>query len=399
MNFINLRQILSRPDVANEFFHPFDSSVVTNDKYELRPGASDQVPSSDGLRIIPEPRGRIGENAMQSINDSNRIDLDRLITSIQKIRRHPEFDSVILSPSVSVVSDAARNGSKRICFGLINNKDLYHDEFKAAAACHNNFKRAVERSGFKISSEIPFEESGGFEGLRTWASGIRYTKKPNLLWWALLLPLLLLLLYLMFQACNFAQNTLSEAFRAGLETDAVIIVLDKSSSMEHCFEKVRQQTTDLITQQRKKWFSNSYIDLIVFDGYPNSTFDELKKLDDDTVKTVINQIPTKAGGSTAIVPALKKAVEEIDKHNEQTTIILITDGEDNNMQNLIDHPEQLKDLISGKKSADKLLIINTVAVQKTNESKNTQNSYHNILKKLSQKFNGVHEVWDFSTNP
>ncbi|MDR2169465.1 MAG: VWA domain-containing protein [Planctomycetaceae bacterium] len=404
MNLDNFQRVFSRQDVADEFFYPLDCCVVDNGLYKIRPGLNYRMSPSGGLRIIPDPRSAASENFIRSIHDSNRTDMVRLISSIQTIRSNPDFNNVILSASSANTYDALRNGGKRIMFGIDARNEMYRDEYKAAAVCYKNIKHAAQKAGFNISSEIPFEESGGFESLKSWASGIHYAKKFNPLLAALLIPLLLLALYLMLQACNLMQGAyskLSEAFRKGMETDAVIVVLDKSGSMECCFDKVKEQTTALIKQQRKKW-RNTYIDLIPFDSYPSPAFGELKKLDDDAEKNVIEKIPTLASGGTLIIPALEQAVKEIDKHKKPTTIILVTDGEDNNdnsIKNITENPEKLRDLINDKKLAEHGLIINTVAVLRPDVQKNLKNPYHENLQKLSKEFKGVHEIWDFSNKP
>ncbi|MDR1480301.1 MAG: VWA domain-containing protein [Planctomycetaceae bacterium] len=402
MNLDNLQRVFSRSDIAEEFFYPLGCCVIDSGLCKIRPGMNYRMSSSGGLRAIPEPSVSASENFINSIHDSNRTDLVRLISSIQNMRRIPDFENVVLSSNSSCIRDASGNGGKRILFVVDASKEMYRDDFKAAAFCHKNILRAAQKAGFKISSESSFDESGGFENLKSWAAGVRYIKGFSPIFWCILIPLLLLLLYMMMQACNCVQNTyskMSAAFRKGLETEAVIVVLDKSGSMDCCFDKVRDQTTALIKQQRKKW-GNSYMDLILFDSQQDAAFGELKKLDDDTEKDVTDKIPKIASGGTLIVPALIQAVKEVDKHDKPTTIILVTDGEDNNnnsITNLIDKPEILRDLIGDKKLAEKGLIINTVGVHRPDVPKDAKNPYHENLKKLSKEFNGVHEIWDFST--
>jgi hypothetical protein len=404
MNIDNLQHVFSRPDIADEFFYPLDCCVIDNGLYRIRSGMNYRMPSSGGLRVIPEPSNPPSENFITSIHDSNRTDLVRLISSVQNMRHNSDFGNVVLSSSSSSTHDASRNGGKRILFGIDASNETYRDDYKAAAVCYKNLQCAAQKAGFNMSSEIPFDESDGFESLKSWAAGIRYSKRFNPIWWLFLIPLLLLFLYLMLQTCSLVQGTyskLSEAFSKGLETEAVIIVLDKSGSMDCCFDKVRDQTTTLIKQQRKKW-GNSYMDLIVFDSNQRPTFGDLKKLDNDTEKEVIAQIPESANGGTMTLPALEQAVKEIDRHNKPTTMILVTDGEDsdnNSIPSLITRPERLRNLIRDKKLAERGLIINTVAVHRPDVPKGLKNPYHENLKNLSKEFKGVHEVWDFSNMP
>ncbi|MDR1925576.1 MAG: VWA domain-containing protein [Planctomycetaceae bacterium] len=414
----NLQTILSSHGIAGEFFFPPSYSSIVKGVYRLGNGNRYVLSPSSGLRVFPEPKVVTNDNYLIDLHDKICTDLGRLVSSIQNLRQHPSYNNAVLSSDSINARDTSGYNGKRVQFGIDMSNDAYLDENKAANICYKNICLAVNRAGFDVTSNHPFEKSEGFASLKSWATNVSYTKRFDRRWFLLLLPLLFLLL-----VRNCGNEKIGSVLSAAFDVDTnVIIVLDTSESMDCCFDRVREQTTALIEKRLKKP-KGVYMDLILFAKEPYPIFGELKKMDSENSKELLDELPRTAQEKTYIMPALEQAAKEIGEFDiaknaqkkskktakkgiEKTTVILITDGEFTEdpdkgpvqiIPKIIADPTILRKHIGNEELAKEGFIINTIAVRTKDDpyKGSVNNRFHAALRDLSKKFKGRYDVWNF----
>lgn len=321
-----LRQLLRRLGIGVELF------VVAED---ARGAGAEARPEITGARLYgadPEQPGGSRERETQT-------DLADVVSAVAKLRGEPGWEGAVLS------REHVRGGQRgeeaaRVRFAL--DRTGPRDETGAAELCHGRIVSALARCGFRVLTPAEFDSANGFRGLERWAAAVRLERRwrpsPSLL--LLLLPLLLLLLP---WQCTPV-----------VKTDFIIIV-DCSTSMKDAFPKVRDATKELLEKMQAKGHS---ADLIFFAQDAKSTWKKLEPLTDERVAELVGKLnPSAIPGGTNIRSGILQAAEEVRAHSKKTTLILLTDGDDDHgpslphkdtLQEMVDDIPGTKSLFGGK---------------------------------------------------
>lgn len=352
-------KLLKKPGMAPAMFLPVDRSQWINGSYTLGKNPA-PLPAGEftGVRLqVPDPR-----NVNKTFEQNVQGDLVQLIDSLAKLRAaDKDLAATVLSSEKVVNKDRA--GVPRVRFGLkCDPASEFKDEGAAAAECHRQILRSFRQAWFAIESQPEFDASKGFAGLATWAKGVRLKKSWDWRW----LLLLLLLLPFLFRGCP-------ESDPIAGKTKSFIIVLDRSSSMQPHFAKVQEEarkTLSRITDSAFKRFlgffgQKYYVDLISYDSQAKSLFNELRPVTKETSEQVLQEInQLQSGGGTNLQSAMTLAEQEIKKHGKETTLCIITDGQDGSIsgmtQEMQSNPDAVKSRFGMTKGSPPMFHANTL---------------------------------------
>lgn len=345
--------------MAPAMFLPLDRSQWINGSYTLGKNPA-PLPAGEftGVRLqVPDPR-----NVNKTFEQNVQGDLVQLTDSLAKLRAaDKDLAATVLSSEKVVNKD--RLGVPRVRFGLkCDPASQFKDEAAAAAECHKQILRSFRQAWFAIESQPEFDASKGFAGLATWAKGVRLKKSWDWRW----LLLLLLILPFLFRGCP-------ESDPIAGNTKSFIIVLDRSSSMQPHFAKVQEEarkTLSRITDSAFRRFlgffgQKYYVDLISYDSQAKSLFNELRPVTKETSEQVLQEInQLRSGGGTNLQSAMTLAEQEIKKHGKETTLCIITDGEDGSIgamtQEMKSSPEAVKTRFGMTKGGPPMFHANTL---------------------------------------
>lgn len=353
-------QLLKKPGMAAAMFLPSDRAEWMNGRYTLgKNPAPLPVGEFTGVRLqVPDPRN-VNKTSEQNVQG----DLVQLIDSLVKIRAaDKDLAGTVLSSERVVKKDRA--GVPRVRFGLrCEASSPYADETAAAAECQRQIVRSFQQALFAIETQPPFDASKGFAGLKDWAKGVRLKKMWDWRW----LLLLLLLLPFLFRSC-------AETDPIAGTTQSFIIVVDSSSSMEQFFPTVREEARKTLTNITDSAFKRVlgffgqpyYIDLISYDDTAKSLFGELRPVTKQTADEVLKGIERlKTGGQTNLKSAMTLVEQEVKKHGRETTICVITDGEDNTIAGMVREMESDRAAVESRygmgSGAKPLVHVNTLS--------------------------------------
>lgn len=336
-------QLLKKPGMAPAMFLPVDRSQWINGRYTLGKNPA-PLPAGEftGVRLqVPDPR-----NVNKTFEQNVQGDLVQLIDSLVKLRAaDKDLASTVLSTEKVVNKD--RSGVPRVRFGLrCDAGGEFKDEAAAAAECHKQILRSFRQAWFAIESQPEFDPSKGFAGLATWAKGVRLKKSWDWRW----LLLLLLLLPFLFRGCP-------ESDPIAGKTKSFIIVMDRSSSMQPHFAKVQEEarkTLSRITDSAFKRFlgffgQKYYVDLISYDSDAKSLFNELRPVTKETADQVLQEInQLRSGGGTNLKSAMTLAEQEIKKHGKETTLCIVTDGQDGSISGMTQEMQSNPDAVKSR---------------------------------------------------
>jgi hypothetical protein len=341
------REAMSRPAVAREFFFPLDQAWWDNGRFTLgRQGGSGGL-ALRGVRLQePQPGGMNPPPERDT-----QADLCALFGSVAELRRVPEFSAMVLSEENRVGSQSGAVPGKRLVFGLnCVSGGRYQAENAAAGECHRVVRRAIERAGYRIEHpKEAFNATTGFKGLHDWAAAVRLRRKfdpRRLLWLLLLLPLLLLP-----RACRPsparppAPDTM---FGVPVEADSFIILLDKSASMGPYIAQVRDEARKLLQERSRDPGKSHFADLIVYDAETESVLGDVQPVTPERITKVTSYLNAmKAGGWTRLAVATDLAAREVVRHGRNTTLIVLTDGEDKTIPQMIRDQEKIRAKFGG----------------------------------------------------
>jgi Mg-chelatase subunit ChlD len=122
-----------------------------------------------------------------------------------------------------------------------------------------------------------------------------------------------------------------------VETDSLIVLYDKSASMEDYLAQVRDESKKLLEERRQR-SGEQFADLIAYDQESASALDDLRPVTADSIKKIMDFMNSLIpGGRTNLAAGMDLAAEEVSRHGRKTTLLIFTDGEDKSI------PEMLKD--------------------------------------------------------
>lgn len=274
-----------------------------------------------------------------SLERETQADVTGLVDGIRELRKLDGLEGLIASPHDLRAKQPIPGKGTRMKFGLrLDPKGRGADDAFAARQCHAAVRRAIRRSGLVVlEPKERFDPATGLAGLREWGSRLRLRRRRPRPWWLLLLPLLLFL-----RDCDGPETF----FGFDIEHRSLLVILDKSGSMESVFPSVQAEARRTLGGMKQAgWFaSDAWADVIVYDAAPVSALGGLKRLDDETESALNEFLATLTpGGGTSLRPALELAAKEVAAHGKPTTLVILTDAQDGSIAaTLADMPELTK---------------------------------------------------------
>jgi hypothetical protein len=337
------REAMSRPAVARELFLPTDCAWWDGGNYTLgRTRSRTNHPVTTGVRL-QEPRspspGLLPERDTQQ-------DLGALVESVAELRKVPELSGVVLSPETVVGKQTGTIRGKRVLFGLYcSGDDRFKSEEAAARECHRAIQVALRRAGYAVEHPTaPFDSTTGLSGLADWGRSVRLGRRKFDRRWLLLL-LLPLLLWLPIRGCGPGRSAFSGI---ALQTDTVIILFDKSGSMDEYFAQIREDARSLL-EERRQLPGEHFADLIVYDMRSASALKGLQPITPQNISKITDFVNSlRPGGKTNLGAAIDRAAEEVVRHGRKTTLLVFTDGEeDPSIQQMIQDADKVRAKFGG----------------------------------------------------
>jgi len=325
------RSRMEQSDIASELFFPAAHAYWHEGRYRLRRGALHEARSPfSGVRLLPsDPQTdeHSGERQCQK-------DVASLVQSVARLRSSPGLEGLVLSREI--LRCALPNGTAgvRVKFGLqVDARGRYLNEVDAARECHRRITSAIRRSGLIVVHPRKFDPQGGMSALDEWASELRLRRRRPC--WPLLgLLLPLLALPLLGRSCSTAEAF----FGVPIETHNLLLVLDKSSSMEPHFAQVQAEAATTL-QEMLRARGKRYADIIAYDTRAVSALGGLTEVDAVTAQRLDQFLSgLRAGGGTRLRAGIEQAAREVAAHEQPTTLVILTDGKDESV------PEMLADL-------------------------------------------------------
>lgn len=329
------QEILRRANVVREFFLPADRARWIDRRYTLgRWDARALRPHNTGVRL-QEPYAS-GHGRTPELDTQN--DLGKLVRSIAELRKIPELAGVVLSRESLVGSQQGTMPGKRIQFGLECPADgRYLDEKAAARECYRALRRSLFWAGYAVEHPTTgFDPSTGLAGLAAWARTVLLRRRRQIprRWFLVLIPLLFVGLGVGVRSCLPNPATF---FGTAVNTDSLIVLYDKSASMEVYLAQVRDETKKLL-EERSRRSGEQFADLIAYDQESASALEGLQPVTADNIKKITDFMNSLIpGGRTNLAAGMDLAAEEVSRHGRKTTLLIFTDGEDKSI------PEMLKD--------------------------------------------------------
>jgi hypothetical protein len=323
--------ILNRPSVAKELFLPGERAGWEGDVYTFGRGEPLR-PRISGVRLQEPDRNKQDSGREKAC----QADLTALVRSVVEMRKTPPLAGVVLSREVVVGRDASQPDCKRVIFGLTCPADgRFKNDAEAAGECHRQIIRGVGLAGFRVEHPKTFD---------------RFSP------WLLLLLLPLLLLLLLPWSCpppavpppTPGAEPPRQFFGMQVETSSFLIVVDKSGSMQPYFPAVRAEAKRLLDEMIKPGQGVHYADVIVYDAEAKSALGQIEPLTPAVVGRLGAYLDAlQAGGGTELSKAVDLAAQEVIRHGKKTTLLILTDGEDNTLHPMIQSRDQVKGRFGG----------------------------------------------------
>ncbi|HEY7429011.1 MAG TPA: hypothetical protein VH682_32570, partial [Gemmataceae bacterium] len=256
------REVLRRANVVREFFLPADRARWDGGTYTLGRWAARALrPHNTGVRL-QEPYVS-GPGQTREADTQN--DLGKLVQSVAELRKVPELAGLVLSRESLVGSQQGTMPGKRIQFGLECPADgRYLDEKAAAHECYRALRWSLFWAGYAVEHPTTgFDPSTGLAGLAAWARTVllRRRRQISRRWFLVLIPLLLVGLGVGVRGCLPNRATF---FGVAIERDSLIVLYDKSASMEDYLAQVRDESKKLL-EERSQRSGEHFADLIAYD--------------------------------------------------------------------------------------------------------------------------------------
>jgi hypothetical protein len=376
-----LESALRRPRVASELFFPLELALWCDGRYRVPRSKAGEVRSTTGgVRLHasdPAAAGTPTDAECQS-------DVVRLVEAIREIRNEPALSGAVLSPDSVDGKQQGKRAGRRVKFGLYVPKDeRFREAVSAARETHKRLVGAIHRAGFAVAEPAErFDAKTGLEGLSLWGSRLRLRRRRRDLPLIIAAFLAAALLALLWLVCRDRPILIDQT----IETKSLIIVLDESSSMGNAFPIVREKAKRYLEGRKSSWLHTYYIDCIKYDDTARSALGSIRKVDDATISNVdrfLNEPPH--SGGTKLAAALEEAAREVAKHKLPTTLVILTDGEDNSV------PMINQDIQAWKARFDGTAVkVNTMTPRLLTPGADPRpaGTYEQELAKLSENFDG-----------
>jgi hypothetical protein len=336
------RAAMARPAVARELFLPLDRAWWDGGRYTLgRWAGRAPAPRLAGVRLQEPAPG-----AAPPPERDTQADLCALARSVAELRKEPGLEGVVLSEETQVAAQPGAVPGKRVVFGLACPADgRFKAEAAAAAECHRVIRKAAKKARYPVESpQAAPDPAAGFAGLLDWAAAVRLRRKRrSRAWFLLLLPLLLL--PWLVPSCPSKPETL---FGIPVETDSFLILLDKSGSMGPYFAAVRDEAKKLLQERSRDKDKLHFADLIVYDAFAESALGGLQPVTPERIAEMTTYLDNlTAGGHTNLAAAVELAGPEVARHGQKTTLLVLTDGEDKSLAQLVNDKDKVRARFGG----------------------------------------------------
>lgn len=320
---------MQKPAIDSELFFPVEQSAWVGSEYQLNENARSSVAKNSGVRLQDTTSTDESSRSREQV----QWDMSHVVNSLRQIRSNAGMESVVLSTHFSRTKD--QNRIDRIKFGLRSDSSFVDDQ-QAAKESHRNIVRAISKSGFKVEHPVSFDSKGGMAGLAAWANELSLKRKWRPPWWWLLLLLLPLLLWI--RGCK------SDSFIGiPVATKSLLIIVDQSSSMEPHIQQVRDEAKRLLANWQGT-FTARYVNIIAYDNDATSALGKIKKVDQGTIDELTSFLDSlQQGGGTNLESAMTIAAREIASHDRPVTTIILTDGQDTSISNMLHDIPAIRD--------------------------------------------------------
>lgn len=395
------KKTLENPAISRDFFLPLaHAHWGGGERYTL--GQADRrpaIPQITGVRFQePDPN-----HQDLSREKATQTDLAALVRSVTELRKTPGLSGAVLSDEFLIGKQPGQADVKRAVFGLHNPANgQYKNDADAARACHSQITRAINKAGFQVEGPATFDPQAGLAGLAGWAGQVRLRRRQRPLWpylaAAAALLLLLPLMWLLFRGKSAPSSSTPpvatqppKIFGMELKSQGFIILVDKSSSMQPYFSKVRSEAkrllNDLLQRQKNSKGSQEFsANVILYDSDAYSSEGGLRKLDEGMVGKLGGYLDQmKAGGGTNLNRAIELAAQEASRYGKKTTLFIITDGEDNTISSMVRDKDAIK-----RQFGSAEVVFHTTTPRLFDPSSNPAPAgiYESNLKEFSETFNG-----------
>ncbi|MEW6741941.1 MAG: VWA domain-containing protein [Planctomycetota bacterium] len=332
-----LEQSFRHSQFADELFIPPEFAVWKKRCYTSRGASARQARSRiSGVRFQAWDR-KGGDPTRERQCQS---DVMRLVRSVDFLRAKPDLANTVLARRS--LRCRASGEVTRAKFGLyVPDGDRYCSSTEAASECRRQIVRAIKKSGFVVEQPRTFEAERGFEGLERWAGALRLRRRrrPSPLW---LLLLLLLLLPFVPLSCGAKESF----FGIPIDTASFIIVVDRSSSMESSFPAVRAEVKRLLASMQARG-GKRFVDVIGYASEAESALAGLRELSSEVADTLANWVDQlQAKGGTRLESGITLAAREVAEHGRETTLIVLSDGEDGSIPDMLQRMPEVEKLFN-----------------------------------------------------
>lgn len=336
-----LRRRLRDPDIAHELFFPADHAAWQDGRYSLKRKKTGQVRSQiTGVRLHEWDRTRRDPTPEKQC----QADVGNLVHAVSLLRREPGLEGLVLSRDFLRCRQAEKTRGRRIRFGLrAPERERFQEDKAAARTCHRRIVRAVKKSGYIVEHPPSFDPKSGMAGLEDWGRQIKLRRRKRL--WPWFLPLLLLFF---IPKCEELVES-GDFFGIAIETRSLLVVVDKSSSMQKYFAPVKAEAARVLKEMKDQG-GESYANLITYDNQAQSTLGGLQRVDDAVIDKLTERLDgLRAGGGTNLRSAIEQAAKEVGEHGKPTTLVILTDGEDGSIRQMLQDMDGIRGLFKDVK--------------------------------------------------
>jgi hypothetical protein len=122
-----------------------------------------------------------------------------------------------------------------------------------------------------------------------------------------------------------------------VKTDGLLIMLDESLTMFETFPRVRAKARRFLEARKNRPGHDDHIECIKYSTKPRSALEALLKVNDETINRVDKFLAEEPilGKETNLASAFEKAAEEVVKFRNPTMIVILTDGKDKSIREIL----------------------------------------------------------------
>jgi hypothetical protein len=161
--------------------------------------------------------------------------------------------------------------------------------------------------------------------------------------------------------------------------------MDKSSSMEPHFPMVQEEARKTLESMKSSFFSTHYANVIAYHASATTALGEIKEINNETAQQLIQFLDNlKAGGGTHLRSGIQLAAKEVAAHQKPTTLIILTDGQDASIDQIL---QERNAILKKFKGVD--IIVHTLTPRVFDvENPKPINNIESKLNELAKAFNG-----------